>query len=186
MRRILLPTLILPFLFIFSYCSRKETAFKNYEPIKWKDSKVRTLARSNDKINYQPEISETSLPNISESQFVTEGHVSKVDPVNVENKALFIKDDIEVLDRKENKTKVKLERAERKSLKRQLKEKLKSNDSDVNVLLLVLIAILIPPVAVGIVRGWTSGAFFLNILLTLLFYLPGLIHALVVIFSSEE
>ena len=44
--------------------------------------------------------------------------------------------------------------------------------------LLYLLAILLPPVAVLIVHGCTQD-FFMNILLTLFFYIPGSIHALV-------
>ena len=47
-------------------------------------------------------------------------------------------------------------------------------------LLLVIIAILIPPVAVGLKAG-IGGQLILSIVLTLLFYLPGLLHALWVI-----
>lgn len=40
-----------------------------------------------------------------------------------------------------------------------------------------LLAILVPPFAVYLKEGG-SGHFWLNIFLTLLFYLPGLVHAL--------
>jgi uncharacterized membrane protein YqaE (UPF0057 family) len=55
-------------------------------------------------------------------------------------------------------------------------------DADTNTLLLVIIAILIPPLAVGLKKG-IGGALILNIILTLLFYLPGLLHALYCIFK---
>jgi len=51
---------------------------------------------------------------------------------------------------------------------------------ETNKLLLVIIAILIPPLAVGLKEG-IGGQLILNIILTLLFYLPGLLHALYVI-----
>ncbi len=47
-------------------------------------------------------------------------------------------------------------------------------------LLLVIIAILLPPLAVGLKEG-VGGQLFLNIILWLLFYVPGLLHALWVI-----
>ena len=52
--------------------------------------------------------------------------------------------------------------------------------NDTNKLLLIIIAILIPPLAVGLKSG-IGIALVLNIVLTLLFYLPGLLHALWVI-----
>tara|TARA_Y100001933_G_scaffold247629_1_gene280698 strand:- start:169 stop:342 length:174 start_codon:yes stop_codon:yes gene_type:complete len=55
-------------------------------------------------------------------------------------------------------------------------------EADTNTLLLVIIAILIPPLAVGLKKG-IGGALILNIILTILFYLPGLLHALYCIFK---
>lgn len=49
-----------------------------------------------------------------------------------------------------------------------------------NQLLYVIIAILLPPVAVFLKKG-IGGAFILNILLTILFFIPGIIHALWII-----
>ncbi len=54
---------------------------------------------------------------------------------------------------------------------------------DTNKLLLVIIAILLPPVAVGITRG-IGIALIIHILLCLLFYVPGLIHARYVVLSK--
>lgn len=48
------------------------------------------------------------------------------------------------------------------------------------VLVRILIAILLPPLAVFLQVGFT-GHFWLNILLTLLGYLPGLVHAIWII-----
>lgn len=50
-------------------------------------------------------------------------------------------------------------------------------------LLLVIIAILLPPVAVAVKRG-IGLSLVINIILSLLLYLPGLIHALLVIFKD--
>lgn len=49
-------------------------------------------------------------------------------------------------------------------------------DVDQNTLLLVIIAILLPPLAVGLKAGF-GGTFVLNLIL----YIPGLIHALIVV-----
>ena len=54
-----------------------------------------------------------------------------------------------------------------------------------NTLLLVLIAILLPPLAVGLKDG-IGFHLFLNIILTLLFYVPGLLHALWVVLKDER
>ncbi|MGV8841693.1 MAG: YqaE/Pmp3 family membrane protein [Pseudomonas sp.] len=44
----------------------------------------------------------------------------------------------------------------------------------------ILIAILLPPLAVFLKVGF-AGAFWLNILLTLLGYIPGIVHAVYII-----
>jgi uncharacterized membrane protein YqaE (UPF0057 family) len=51
---------------------------------------------------------------------------------------------------------------------------------DTNKLLLCVIAILLPPLAVGLKDG-IGGHLILNIILTLLFWLPGFLHALWII-----
>lgn len=53
-------------------------------------------------------------------------------------------------------------------------------DSEVSKLLLVIIAILIPPLAVGLKDG-IGMSLVINIILTLFLYVPGLLHALWVI-----
>ncbi len=55
-----------------------------------------------------------------------------------------------------------------------------TGNADTNKLLLIIIAILLPPLAVGLKAG-VGGALILNIILWLLFYIPGLIHALIVV-----
>lgn len=50
-------------------------------------------------------------------------------------------------------------------------------DDSTNKLLLIIIAILIPPLAVGLSKG-IGFHLILNIVLTLIFYVPGLLHAL--------
>jgi uncharacterized membrane protein YqaE (UPF0057 family) len=57
-----------------------------------------------------------------------------------------------------------------------------SSSIETNKLLMVIIAILLPPVAVGLKRG-IGLALVINIVLCLLFYLPGLLHALWVVLS---
>ncbi len=57
------------------------------------------------------------------------------------------------------------------------------SDATTNTLLLVIIAILIPPLAVGLKKG-IGGHLILSIVLTLLFYLPGLLHALWCVFGE--
>jgi uncharacterized membrane protein YqaE (UPF0057 family) len=50
-------------------------------------------------------------------------------------------------------------------------------------IIMVIIAIILPPLAVGIQTG-LSSSFFLNLLLTLLGWIPGVIHALFLLFTA--
>ena len=52
-----------------------------------------------------------------------------------------------------------------------------------NKVLLVIIAIVLPPLAVGLKDG-VGFSLFLNIVLTLLGFLPGLVHALWVVLKE--
>lgn len=53
-------------------------------------------------------------------------------------------------------------------------------DLQENKLIMIIIAFFLPPLAVGIKTG-VSGSLLINIILTLIFWLPGFIHALLVI-----
>ena len=66
------------------------------------------------------------------------------------------------------------------------KAKRSGDDSGVSTLLLVIIAILLPPLAVALHEGGINSRFWIDLLLTLLFYLPGLIYALVIILGNNN
>lgn len=79
-------------------------------------------------------------------------------------------------------------RMKRKAMRQEIKQAIRSwkkeNASDTDTLLLVIIAILLPPLAMAIYDG-ISNRFWISLLLTLLFYLPGLIYTLVVILGER-
>ena len=57
----------------------------------------------------------------------------------------------------------------------------KSAEPSTNTLLLVILAILLPPLAVYLHEGAINSKFWIDLLLTLLIWLPGVIYALIVI-----
>lgn len=77
-------------------------------------------------------------------------------------------------------------RVKKKEMRKQIKTLIKKwkEGSDSDLILLVVIAILIPPLAMGLYDG-LSGRFWLSLLLTLLFYVPGLIYTLIVLLSEH-
>jgi len=53
-----------------------------------------------------------------------------------------------------------------------------------NTLLLVILAILLPPLAVYLHEGVINSKFWISLILTLIFWLPGVIYALIVILGN--
>ena|SRR5690606_24939732 len=106
-----------------------------------------------------------------------------VRPVNTENTAV-------AAEKKEmSKKEIRQEkRLQKKTVKQELKQAVKNwkkeGASDTDTLLLVIVAILLPPLAMAIYDG-ISNRFWISLLLTLLFYLPGLIYTLVIILGGK-
>ena len=71
----------------------------------------------------------------------------------------------------------------RKQLRAKIKEMAKTMDTD--LLLLVIVTILLPPLGMFLYEGEINNRFWISLLLTLLFYLPGLIYTLVVILGEN-
>jgi uncharacterized membrane protein YqaE (UPF0057 family) len=76
-------------------------------------------------------------------------------------------------------------RKERKAFKKDLKAKLKELRASDDLLLLIIIAILLPPLAMFLYEGSATNRFWLSLVLTLLFYVPGLVYTLYVILSEN-
>ena len=84
------------------------------------------------------------------------------------------------LSKQERKAKIKEVRKELKAFKAAKKA---GQEPSTNTVLLVILAILLPPLAVYLHEGHINGKFWLSILLTLLFWIPGVIYALIVVLS---
>ncbi len=72
----------------------------------------------------------------------------------------------------------------KKSIKRAIKD-YKSGASDEETLLLVIITILLPPLGMFLYEDEVNARFWISLLLTLLFYFPGLIYTLVIILGEK-
>ncbi len=87
-----------------------------------------------------------------------------------------------------------LSKAERKEKIKELKKELKvfkaakkaGKEPSTNTVLLVILAILLPPLAVYLHQGEINKKFWICLLLTLLFILPGIIYALIVILGDKK
>ena len=111
------------------------------------------------------------------STAVTATPTSTVDPVYAKIKAAL--HDFFSLSKHERKVKIREARKLWKEYKADVKSgKAKSDD---NHILAIIFAILIPPVGVLIYEGKITTKFWIALLLTLLFWLPGAIYALLVV-----
>jgi uncharacterized membrane protein YqaE (UPF0057 family) len=86
------------------------------------------------------------------------------------------------LSRKERKTRVK---EAKKELKEYKKQKKNGNAPSTDKTLLIILAILLPPLAVYLHEGTINSKFWISLLLTLLFFIPGVIYALVVVLGAD-
>lgn len=60
----------------------------------------------------------------------------------------------------------------------------KAEDPEVSKVLLVILAILLPPLAVYLHQGEINNKFWISLVLTLLFFVPGVIYALLVVLDA--
>ncbi|RDV14883.1 YqaE/Pmp3 family membrane protein [Pontibacter diazotrophicus] len=70
-------------------------------------------------------------------------------------------------------------KAEKKELKKEVREAYRQTGGGANIIEIIL-AILLPPLAVFLHDG-IGTSFWISIILTLLFFLPGIIYALLVV-----
>ena len=73
----------------------------------------------------------------------------------------------------------------RKAIKQFKADKRSGKAASDNTVLLVILAILLPPLAVYLHQGEINSKFWISLLLTLLFWIPGVIYALIVILGDE-
>ena len=89
------------------------------------------------------------------------------------------KEEFNNLSKKEKKMRIN----EVKAAIKHYKAEKKAGEPSTNTLLLVILAILLPPLAVYLHEGVINNKFWIDLILTLLFWLPGLIYALIVVLS---
>jgi uncharacterized membrane protein YqaE (UPF0057 family) len=94
----------------------------------------------------------------------------------------FVKE-FKSLSRKERKMRIK---EVKKELRQYRKAKRNGDDPSTNTLLLVILAILLPPLAVYLHQGEINTKFWISLILTLLFFIPGIIYALIVVLGGDK
>ena len=99
--------------------------------------------------------------------------VSKDDEAMVKNAVAAFKS----LSKKERKTRI----ADAKELMKNYRAEKAAGDASSNTVLLAILAILLPPLAVYLHEDAINTKFWISLILTLLFWIPGVIYALIVV-----
>jgi len=120
---------------------------------------------------YTPAYSASSLPLTSSS--------TPVDPDPAAVKAA--REEFMSLSNKEKKARIKDVKKEMRKFKKAEKA---GSEPSTNTLLLVILAILLPPLAVYLHEGEINTRFWISLILTLLFFVPGVIYALIVVLGD--
>lgn len=89
-------------------------------------------------------------------------------------------DEFRSLSKKERKTRIKNAKKEI----RKYRAERKSGNTDIEPWVLIVLAILLPPLAVYLYEDEINWKFWVSILLTILFWIPGVIFAFLVIFGQ--
>jgi uncharacterized membrane protein YqaE (UPF0057 family) len=104
--------------------------------------------------------------------------LSVPDSATVKNALAYFKG----MSRKEKKERFK---EVKQSLKAYKAAKRSGGDTSTNTLLLVILAILLPPLAVYLHEGEINTRFWIDLILSLLFYIPGMIYALIIVLGDN-
>jgi uncharacterized membrane protein YqaE (UPF0057 family) len=117
-------------------------------------------------------------PTITPAPKLVIPYTAIVSPTFIVNNAL---NEFKNTTRSEKKEKIKAVKATLKEFKANNKA---GNEPSTNQLLMVILAILLPPLAVYLHEGEVNTKFWISLLLTLLLWLPGVIYALLVVLGE--
>jgi len=114
-----------------------------------------------------------AVPVVESKKDSATAFVSKDDEAMVKNAVAAFKS----LSKKEKKARI----ADAKELMKNYRAEKSAGDVSSNTVLLAILAILLPPLAVYLHEDAINTKFWLSLLLTLLFWIPGVIYALIVV-----
>lgn len=118
--------------------------------------------------------------NYSSAAVIAPSSASSTEPDPATVKAALA--EFKSLSKKERKLKIKESKKELKAFKAARKA---GQEPSTNTLLLVILAILLPPLAVYLHEGEINNRFWISLLLTILFWIPGVIYALIIILGDN-
>ena len=114
---------------------------------------------------------------VAPSSSVPAATASRPDPSTVKSAI----DEFRSLSRKERKTRIK---DAKKELRKYKAARKRGVNTDIEPWVLIVLAILLPPLAVYLYEDEINWKFWVSILLTILFWIPGVVFAFLVIFGQ--
>jgi uncharacterized membrane protein YqaE (UPF0057 family) len=124
---------------------------------------------------FQLSVSFAAVPVVESKKDSATAYISKDDEAMVKNAVAAFKS----LSKQEKKARI----ADAKHLLKNYKAEKAADDVSSNTVLLAILAILLPPLAVYLHENDINAKFWISLLLTLLFWLPGVIYALIVVLA---
>ena len=174
--------LLLISLISISSCTMEKRQYQSGYYIDWKNNSKntaveRTKTDNLDKINAKPINPSQFSASANEDIIVTSSKSSDVATINTESNNKVVNTSEKVQAKLSVKDKIKVVKAVNK-----MKKAAKRGDADdIPTVLLFVLAVLLPPIAVGLVTDWDLEQTLISLGLTFLCWLPGIIYAIIVV-----
>jgi uncharacterized membrane protein YqaE (UPF0057 family) len=179
--------------FITVSCTVQKRVYNSGYHVKWKGGNL-----NSDKNEF-----EAKVENQEENSILASSKNEQVKEILAENNSSVINNTAETVDInlvEENQVKVKpvatndtkvskTKASERKeksfSKAKVIKKAVKKSKADDTTILLYILCFFLPPIAVGLATNWEEKTLIISIILTLLCFIPGIIHALIVVSDNR-
>ncbi len=165
-----------------SSCTMEKRHYQSGYYIDWKNSAKntaveRTKTDNLEKINAKTIDQSQFFASTNEDIVLTSSKTSDVATIKTENISNVVKASEKAKTKLTVKDKIKVAKAVNK-----MKKAAKHGDADgIPTVLLFVLAVLLPPLAVGLVTDWDLEETLINVGLTFLCWLPGIVHAIIVV-----
>lgn len=165
-----------------SSCTMEKRHYQSGYYIDWKNSAKntaveRTKTDNLEKINSKTIDQSPFSASTNEDIILNSSKISDVSTIKTEQKVNEVKASDKAQTKLTLKDKIKVVKAVNK-----MKKAAKRSDADgIPTVLLFVLAVLLPPLAVGLVTDWDLEQTLISLGLTILCWLPGIIHAIIVV-----
>lgn len=165
-----------------SSCTMEKRHYQSGYYIDWKNNSKntaveRTKTDNVDKINSKTIDQSQFSASTNEDIILTSSKTSEVAAIKTEKNS----NDVKAADKAQTKLTVKDKVKVVKAVNKMKKAAKRSDADGIPTVLLFVLAVLLPPLAVGLVTDWDLEQTLISLGLTILCWLPGIIHAIIVV-----